>query len=214
MPNWCSNGVTISHTDTAKMEALAAAVKEGKFCNHVVPVPQELTDTIAGSYGDDEKQRALEEQTKRNLEKYGVGNWYDFCVNRWGTKWDVDPYDPAEVKVEDNTITFGFDSAWAPPVGIYEALVEDGFEVVAYYYEPGMAFVGKWDNGVDECYEFGGETSKTVRDAIGDELDDYFDISTSMAEYEDEEEEPDELQEFLEEGAEVKGLTPPDPIKF
>lgn len=203
MPNWCNNNVTISHTDSAKLEALASAVREGKFCNHVIPVPEDL-QIVAGRVSDPVEQAELERKTQENLQKYGAGNWYDFCVNRWGTKWDVDAYDPEDVKVENNTIQFGFDSAWAPPTGIYEALVDDGFEVVAYYYEPGMAFVGKWDNGYDDCYDFGGETSKTVRDAIGEELDDQFGISESMAEYEDDE----EVSVWYEQGCESRGLTP------
>ena len=212
MPNWCNNNVTISHNDTAKLEALAQAAREGKFCHHVIPTPEDLNIT-AGYLGDEEAQKELERKTAENREKYGYGNWYDFQSGRWGTKWDVEPYDPNEVKVENNTISFGFDSAWAPPIGVYEELVEQGFEVVAYYYEPGMCYVGKWDNGDDECYEYGGETSKTVVNAIGQELDDMFGISESMAEYE-EDEEVDELEEFLEEGAEAKGLAKPGPIKF
>ncbi|NBS94451.1 MAG: hypothetical protein EBT27_12160 [Betaproteobacteria bacterium] len=72
---------------------------------------------------------------------------------------------------------------------------EQGFDVVATYYEPGIAFVGKWDNGVDDCYEYGGETSDTVRDLIGEELDDEYGISEAMAEWEDEQ----DLEELHEE---------------
>lgn len=204
MPNWCNNRVVISHEDTAKLEALVAAVKEGKFCNHVIPVPEDL-QIVAGSVSDPVEQAELERKTAENLKKYGAGNWYDFCVSRWGTKWDVDAYD-TDIKIENNTIEFGFDSAWAPPVGIYEALVEDGFEVEATYYEPGMAFVGRWYMGEDECIEFGGETSETVRDVIGDELDDEYGISESMREYEDENK--DEVTLWYEDGVESKGLEP------
>lgn len=188
MPNWCNNDITISHPDSAKMEALAAAILEGKFCNHVIPVPESL-QIVAGSLGDTEEQKKLEEATARNIEVHGYGNWYDFCVSRWGTKWDIDPYDGDDIKVENNTLSFGFDSAWAPPIGVYEELVAQGFNVVATYYEPGMAYVGKYDNGIDDCYEYGGETSATVRDAIGEELDDAYGISESMAEWEEEEKE-------------------------
>ncbi len=211
MPNWCNNNVTISHNDSAKIEALAASVREGKFLGHVIPVPEDL-QIVAGSVGDPVEQAELERKTAENVEKYGYGNWYDFCVARWGTKWEVDTYEGENVKVENNTIEFGFDSAWSPPMGVYEELVEQGYEVVAYYYEPGMGYVGKYDNGVDDCYDYSGTDSKTVRDVIGDELDDMYGISESMAEYEAEN--MDELEEFLTEGAEAKGLTPPNPIKF
>jgi len=202
MPNWCSNGVTITHTDPAKIAALADAMKEGRFLNHIVPVPQELKDAVANF-----------ETNEELVAKYGYSNWYDFCVNEWGTKWDVDCSGSIEVSEDGLTVNASFDSAWAPPCRIYEVMVDDGYDVVGFYYEPGMGFVGKWDNGYDDCIEYGGETSETVRSAIGDELDDYFGISESMAEYEDEEE-LDELREFLEEGAELKGLDKPDPIKF
>lgn len=206
MPNWCNNNVTISHADSAKMEALASAVREGKFCNHVIPVPKELTETVAGHCGDGYAQELNQFKMQLNQKYFGATDWYGFCTSRWGTKWDVDAYDPEEVKVENNTIEFGFDSAWAPPMGIYEALVEEGYEVVAYYWEPGMGFVGKYDNGVDDCYDYTGETSATVRDVIGEELDDMYGISETMAEYE--EQEKDEVQSWYEDGVEKKGLEP------
>ena len=197
MPNWCQNGVTIRHKDPMKIKLLNDAVHEEGFCNFAIPVPAALKDTLAGAYGDADKQAALEAQTAANLEKYGYGNWYDFCVNEWGTKWDVQ-FDSCEVSDDGLELTGSFDSAWAPPVGVYNALVDQGFEVTAYYFEPGMCFVGKYEDGDDNCYEFGGESSATVRDAIGDELDDYFCISEQMAEYEEEEKE--EVQIWYEDG--------------
>ncbi len=205
MPNWCNNNISISHSDPAKLEALASAVREGKFLNHIIPVPEDLQIT-AGFLGDEAAQKELERKTAENVEKYGHGNWYDFCTSRWGTKWEVDAYEGENVKVENGVLEFGFDSAWSPPIGIYEEMMEQGFEVRAYYYEPGMAYVGKWDNGDDECYDYGGTNSETVVDAIGEELDEMFGISESMAEYEAEE--MDEVQEWYEEGVEKKGLTP------
>jgi hypothetical protein len=65
-----------------------------------------------------------------------------------------------------------------------------GFSIKAFYEEPGMAFcgmvTGDEDGFDDEYYEYGGETSETVRDVIGEELDDYFGISEQMAQYEEE----------------------------
>jgi len=86
-----------------------------------------------------------------------------------------------------------------------EALTEQGFEVTLYYYEPGMGFCGKWQDGDDEYIEYTDENSETVRAAIGDELDDMFGISESMADYEAEnEEEEEELTEWIKEGIESK----------
>ena len=187
MPNWCSNRAVISNPDQTKMIALVEAINDSKFCNHVIPVPESL-HIVAGKVGSDEDQNQQElylaEQANQAL--HGYKNWYDFCVSEWGTKWDVDPYDKVELN-EDGSVEFCFDSAWAPPVGVYEALVEQGYDVVATYYEPGMAYVGRFDNGIDDCIEYGEYTSDTVREVIGEELDDEYGISESMAEYEDEE---------------------------
>ena len=209
MPNWCNNTVEISHKDQSKMESLVAAINEGKFCNHVIPVPESL-HIVAGRVGDDTdpKQIDLEAQEKANLEAHGYATWYDFCVNEWGTKWDVDPYNPIEFDSEwdkNNKITFGFDSAWAPPLGVYEALVEQGFAVRGYYYESGMCFAGIWEDGVDDFYEIPGN-SVDVAEELPTALDEMFCISESMADYEAEN--ADEVQEWYEDGVNKLGLEP------
>ena len=124
-----------------------------------------------------------------------------FCTSHWGTKWDVEAH---EVEIDDDGLGFsgGFDSAWAPPMGVVEELVNQGFQVTLYYYEPGMGFVGKFEDGCDDYYEYSGENSKTVRAAIGDELDDMFGISESMEEYERENEE--ELTAWVKDGVEKR----------
>ena len=187
MPNWCNNTVEISHPDKAKMYALVEAINEGKFCNHVIPVPEDLQIT-AGFLGKDTPEQAeLERKTAENVAKYGVGNWYDFCTSRWGTKWDVDAYEKVEFDDQwdkGNKITFGFDSAWSPPIGIYEELVEQGFSVRAYYFEPGMCYAGIWEDGCDDFYEYGGMTSEQVAEEFPKDLDEMFAISESMAEWE------------------------------
>ena len=192
MPNWCNNTVQINHEDPAKMYALVEAINEGKFLNYCRPVPEAL-QIVAGRVGDDNdpKQIELQKQTMNNLSVYGYATWYDFCVNEWGTKWDVDAYDKVEYddQHDKNGITFGFDSAWSPPTGVYEALLDQGFTVRAYYYEPGMAFAGIFDEDGDDCFDIGGMTSETVKDAIPEVLDEMFGISECIAEYEEEENE-------------------------
>jgi hypothetical protein len=158
------------------IERAAKALQAGQFLQEFIPCPKELTETVA-QFGTNDHEKA-------NREKYGYGSWYDFNIANWGTKWDVNS---DNVAIEDaNTVSASFDSAWSPPINAYEKLVEMGFEIEAFYYEPGMGFVGKWVNGDDDCYEYHGQTSDTVRDYIGEELDDYFCISESMADCEEE----------------------------
>lgn len=179
MPNWCNNGITLRHADPAMIDR-AVKGKDGLLMEFI-PTPQELLDTVAGFLGEDQRA-AHEAQQRANLEKYGAKDWYDWNVANWGTKWDF-ALDNVE-RPDANTVTAAFDSAWAPPIGAYNKLLELGFEIEAFYYEPGMAFAGKYENGIDDCVEYGDATAATVRDVVGEEIDDYFDISGSMADWE------------------------------
>lgn len=181
MPNWCNNGVTLRHADPAMIDRVIKG-KEGLLMEFL-PTPQELVDTVSGWMGED-KQAAHEAQQAANVEKYGFKDWYEWNINNWGTKWDF-ALDSVE-RTDSYTVKASFESAWSPPITAYERLEALGFEVEAMYYEPGMCFVGMYVNGVDECIEYGGYTSETVREAIGEELDEYFGISEQMAEYEEE----------------------------
>jgi hypothetical protein len=201
MPNWCSNHITVRGGNSAEIKRLADALSAGEFCNAVIPTPQELTNTVSGFMGED-KRAAHEAQMAANIEKYGYKDWYDFQVANWGTKWDVSG---EAVEIDEDGLGFSgaFESAWSPPIAVCEALVEQGFEVTLYYYEPGMGFVGKWEDGCDNFYEYSGEKADTVRAAIGDELDDMFGISEAMAEYEADNPE-EELTEWIKDGAETR----------
>ena len=56
-------------------------------------------------------------------EKYGADNWYDWCTLRWGTKWNS--YGNIHVLYEDvQQIDIKFETAWSPPIPIYEKLDE------------------------------------------------------------------------------------------
>jgi len=205
MPNWCSNHITVRGSNQAEIKRLADAFDNGEFCGTVVPMPEELNIT-SGFLGNGDEQKELERKTAENLEKFGFANWYDFNVANWGTKWEVGGNGDTAERDEDGLgFSAPFESAWSPPIAVCEALVEQGFEVTLYYYEPGMGYVGKFEDGCDDYYEFSGENSKTVRAAIGDELDDMFGISESMAEYEAENEEED-LTEWIKDGKEKLGL--------
>jgi len=198
MPNWCNNSVTFQHDDPAMIVRMKEAAAKGALLNEFVPVPEDL-HIIAGCVGDPQEQLALEAKEKANIEKHGYANWYDWCVNEWGTKWDVEC---DIVSVEANSITLYFDSAWAPPINAYAKMEEQGFRVDGYYYECGMCYCGKYTTDFgDDYYDFTDLRSDQVRDAIGDELDDVWQISETMAEYEAENEE--ELTQWVREGAEA-----------
>ena len=205
MPNWCNNVVEIGHEDPAKLKALVEAYNDAKFCSYAIPVPASL-NIVAGRVGDDAdpKQIELEAQEKSNLEVHGYSNWYDFCVNEWGTKWDVGgDGDRIELEEGQDNTTLDFDSAWAPPLGVYQALMAQGFSVRAYFYESGMCFAGIFDENGEDFYELNDMRSDEVADALPKDLDNMFCISEGIAEWEEDNAE-DELHTWVVEGAEAK----------
>jgi len=185
MPNWCNNTITLKHNDPEMLVRAKEALAKGEFLNEFHPVPEDL-QIVAGRAGADDSpdQIDLVAAEENNLAKFGYRNWYDFCVNEWGTKWDVqDEY--AEVK--DGVLTASFDSAWAPPTQAYGRLEDLGFEVSAHYFEGGMMFAGSYADGYDDYYELGGMSSGAVEALLPEDLNRMFDISETIANYEEEE---------------------------
>jgi hypothetical protein len=209
MPNWCGNTVILRHEDPTMIKRAEDAFARGEFLNEFVPVPDDLK-IVAGSVGDPDEQAKLEAQTKANVERHGYGNWYDWCVNEWGTKWDVGDSQGIN-DVQSNELVLYFDSAWAPPIRAYEKLEDLGFYVYATYYESGCAFCGIYDEHGDEGYDLSGMDSQDVRDAIPSELDEAYSISEMMEEYEAEN--TDEVTAWYTEGVEATGLTPHEKLK-
>jgi hypothetical protein len=136
MPNYCLNKLTIEHSDSSMVDRFENAYNLGKACNEFLPLPE----------GED---------------------WYNWQINNWGTKWDIgadigtdrEEWHGLKATRVGNKVSTTFDSAWSPPIGLYEKLVELGYDVKASYFEPGMAFCGIYDNGVDNYIEY---TSKDM----------------------------------------------------
>ena len=130
MPNWCLNKLTVSHTDKAAMDRFVNAYNESRLCQEFLPLPK----------GED---------------------WYAWRIANWGTKWDVGAGENEQyglrATVAHDEANCSFDSAWAPPVGLYQELVLQGYRVIASYYEPGMGFCGTWIDGNDNYIEYNNE---------------------------------------------------------
>ena len=195
MPNWCNNNISITADKKTIIEIEKIVSQETNddngLLNYFHPMPKELQNTTSPSDNPD----SLENKT-RKLE-FGADSWYDWRVKNWSTKWDIaDTYGKPEVLKNGKTIEFGFDSAWAPPVGAYEHWLSKNpkFSIRATYHEPGCDFMGIWDNGEDICYEIStiapkGSVDNFWTSAEGKELDDLYGITENMAQYEAEQEE-------------------------
>jgi len=187
MPNWCSNSLVIKHSDADMIARAKEAFGRGEFLNEFIPVPEDLK-IVAGRLGDEAEQKELELKEELNRITYGYTNWYDFCVNEWGTKWDVG--NNGNCDDIEGGLMLNFDSAWSPPTAAYEKLVGLGFDLDAMYNEPGMAFAGTYTSEEgDEYYEYGSMTADEIADVLPADLDEAFGISEYAAECEEQEQE-------------------------
>ena len=174
MPNWCANSLKIKpKTKAAKtfMERkLLPELERGKdsqIFNLIVPMPQELIDTVCGSVAED-KRDAHKAQMEANVAKFGYPTWYEYAHANWGTKWDA-----CELYYEaDNKgATLWFDTAWAPPMPIYKKLEDMGFEVEATYCEQGMGYAGWYTKGEDHEHAISFWSGEEEEDDIEDDIE-------------------------------------------
>lgn len=188
MPNYCSNVVTFRHEDPEMIRRVVDGyASEGLFAEFR-PCPDQLINTIAGSYGDPEQQARLEQQERDNVAQFGHKNWYDWCVANWGTKWDVtqDAGGDAEMSDDQLEVRLSFDSAWSPPIAFYQHMESLGFQVDAFYHEPGVGFCGRYHEGMDDYHDIDGD-SDWVAENIPQEIDEMFAIVESMSMWESDE---------------------------
>ena len=187
MPNWCNNYLELTHDDPEMITRARKAFADGKLLNEFCPVPEDL-HIVAGRVGDDEdqKQKDLVAQEEVNVAKHGYANWYDYCVNEWGTKWDVggDDHNPASDD-DPNHTRMSFDSAWAPPVPAMEKFMDQGFRVKLIYWESGMCFCGLFDENGDDYYEYSDMSVDELAECINPEIDECMCITESIREWEE-----------------------------
>jgi len=150
------------------IKRLVDAYNSGKTMQAFFPCPQELLDNDAPADTSDEAVKA-------RIEKYGEADWYQWSVNNWGTKWDFGAdadYDAITVDEGSNEVMISFDTAWSPPIGFYQEMEDEhGFHIKATYFEPGMGFVGEYEEGSDDCFEFSDAECAGVPEHLVEEYD-------------------------------------------
>ena len=150
MPNHTDNRVTLSHADSQQIDAIYNVMNtdDTELLNHIIPMPPE--------------------------EEIASG-WYEWRLDNWGTKWDI--YETHCNRIDANTLSMTFYTAWSPPIPVFDKLVDMGFEVNARYLDEGWMYIGEYVDGDD--------WSTDDIESIGEvrpELDDEFDISEMMQE--------------------------------
>ena len=119
------------------------------------------------------EQELLKEKAEpfNYLRPNPAGEWdYGWSCENWGCKWDVSMMDWE--REDDHTIVMHFDSAWSPPIALYEYLeTEGGWSVRAMYHEPGMGFAGRFEDGFNEDFELDWTDRASIEELPEDILD-------------------------------------------
>lgn len=164
MPNWCSNQISVEgpradierllyqaeqkhlryQAKPDKWEAERGVVEgwaeEGGFFWNFVTPPASI-QTTDHYWGNNE------------VSKHPVDHWYDWNIANWDTKWDVEPDVQITHNDDKSFVSFVFESAWAPPEKVVQAMAEQYPMLRIYheYHEEGSSFWGEitYDNGTE-----------------------------------------------------------------
>lgn len=122
MANGCFNAVRIDGDKECLEQVfdfLRKAEAEGKFFGLLCPIPEELM-TEDERFGD------------------------EWCVDHWGTQWDVQIKRANVHRMTDKTILLTFSTEWSPPVPFLEKLAKEfKVDIEVRYVADRNAFIGK-----------------------------------------------------------------------
>ena len=163
MPNHTDNRVILSHDDSQQIDMIYNIMntEDTPLCQTLIPMDEKLLEISGFS------------------DNYEVQGWYEWRLDNWGTKWDI--YETHCNRIDANTLSMTFYTAWSPPIPVFDKLVDMGFEVNARYLDEGWMYIGEYDNGEDW-------TTDNVEGVVDTrpELDYEFDISEYLEENEKE----------------------------
>jgi len=115
------------------------------WCSHTATISHNDPAMIAELIDSFSEEKTFEHFIP--LPDYG---WdYDWCVEHWGTKWDINS--PQYTLDGPTMVEATFLTAWAPPIPVFERMKNLGYTVKADYWDEGGFFVGIWNDGDDRC---------------------------------------------------------------
>ena len=150
MPNWCYNRISI-YADSDQVSQLKEI--NDIFENHKDPFNQIFPIPDFKNIPNDKGELPKLEQMKNPdgsvlWETYNFPDgknddrWYHWCIDNWGTKWDVS--DLSIDYEDDEQLELTFNTAWSPPEGIVDKLKKKypDLTFTCFYDEPGMEVAG------------------------------------------------------------------------
>jgi hypothetical protein len=161
MPNWTANTIR-AEGGLHDLEAFLKAVEgeNGVFdFSRLIPVPELLKHTSSGYCTidgeevtswyviDPEKQleggnanvRRFTAEEEAALKEIGANNWYDWCCENWGSKWNACSPEITERCLADGYVEIRFDTAWSVPMPVLEMM---------FTMFPNLSLIWTWQ---DEC---------------------------------------------------------------
>jgi hypothetical protein len=119
---------------------------------------------------------------------------YDIAYDIWKTKWDAHYIDIINRNDEEYILDVSFETAWTPPIGVYEIMHKNfDIEIISYYYELGCSFFGRYaknkNEEINESFEIPSNREELIeiRKTIDSELDDFMSPTWDLLEEEWEE---------------------------
>ena len=113
MPNWVTNTIKIKTKNVE--EVIEKLFTDGDFdFDKIIPSPKRIED-CPKNYICKGREHIQKEDDRPWF------NWYEWNYRFWGTKWGACE---TEYEKSDNGISISFDTAWAPPIPIFDKLIE------------------------------------------------------------------------------------------
>ena len=145
MPNWCSNEVQIdgNKEDIAKF-------KEECFTDHKGEAVLDFSKILPEPDYDKPKKDGTHNDGVQTELHSVMPDWWNWRNDNWGTKWNLVPTHDGDLTAymttydSESSIQLEFDTAWSPPNGIYEAIVEKypDLSINWFYREDGVQIAG------------------------------------------------------------------------
>jgi hypothetical protein len=137
MPNWCYNSVQVkgSPDDLKRLVEGTHGDNQPLSFAKVMPPPE-------GIYDSDETRKPGT-----------MPDWYEWCCEHWGTKWDIDSPVNNEVGLEVTAaeLNYLFHTAWSPALPVFDEIAKKhpGLAIDYIYCDESMDIGGRalWEKG-------------------------------------------------------------------
>lgn len=154
MPNWVNNTIYISgNPEIIKQmrEQLSAPYEAQHFDFITGEVKTEMVNKPFSLWNIIKPEDLEAYNDAPGKPQSGENHWYNWNVRNWGTKWDVSNLESYRDEQTVDSITYGFDTPWAPPLEAIEKLAEQYPSAsieLTYEEEQGWGGTYEWTNGV------------------------------------------------------------------